>query len=90
MVDMLLSFPILSRSSNKEVFVYVFPSIGHLSAIKHGVQAHLNVVVKIIAGFVLLDICLDVVIKPLVEGTLATVVQELSVDCFSRSHILLC
>ena len=59
---------------NEKVFVSIFPSIGHSSAINDVVQARLNLVVEIIEGFALLGTSLNVVTKLFAEGALKTIV----------------
>ena len=59
---------------NEEVFVSVFLSIGHSSAINDVIQARLNPVVEIIEGFALLGVSLNIVGKLLAEGALLMVV----------------
>ena len=75
-------------SGNEEIFLSIFLSIGHLSALKDIIQPGLNLVVEIIEGFALLCATWNVVTKVLAGGTLAMVVWEVGVDWYRLSNIL--
>ena len=62
------------------MFVSVFRSVRHASAVNDVIQARLHLVVEIIESFALLGACLDVMCKLLAEGVLVTVVWEVGVD----------
>ena len=74
----------------REVFIAVFPSIEHSSAVNDVVQAGLNSLLVIIEGFTLLDIGLHVVTKLLTEGALTMVLWESSVDWCRFNSIPFC
>ena len=59
--------------SNEEVFISVFLSIGHSSAVNNIIQPGLNSVVEIIESFALLGAGLNVVTKFLAEGALSMI-----------------
>ena len=70
---------------NEEIFVYIFPSIGHPSAVNNVIQAGLNSIIEIIEDFALLGASLNIVIRLLPEGALLTVVWEVGIDwCWFR------
>ena len=58
---------------NKEVFVSVFPFIGHPSTVHDVIQDVWNSVVESTETLELHDMGLDIVTKPVVEYTLVTV-----------------
>ena len=87
LIGFLHSQSLVDPLGNEEVFVSIFPSIGHLSAINNVIQARLNLVVEIIEGFALLDAGLDIVSKLLAEGALSTVAWEVGVDWCRFSNI---
>ena len=65
---------------NEKVFISIFLSIVHSSAVNNVIQAGLNSVVDIIESFALLGVGLNVTTKLLVEGVLSTIVWEVKVD----------
>ena len=65
---------------DEEIFVFVFLSVGHSSALNDVIQSYFNSVVEVIEGFVLLGPGLDIVSKLLAEGALATVVWKVVID----------
>ena len=71
---------LINLLGNKKVFVSVFPSIRHLSAINDVMQARLNAVVEIIVYFLLLGACLNIVTKIPAEGTLTTIIEKFGID----------
>ena len=80
MIGFLHSGSLVNPLGNEEVFVCVLPSIWHLSAVNDVIQTRLNSVVEIIESFTLLDAGLNVMTKPLAEGTLSTIVWKVGVD----------
>ena len=73
-----------------EVFIVTFPSIRQSSAMNDIIQAVLKSVVEIVKGFTVLDAGLDVRTKVLIEGTLTTIVREVSVNQCRFRDIPLC
>ena len=78
---------LLDPLGNEEVFVSVFPSVGHPFAVNDVIQAGLNLVVEIIESFVLLGAGLDILSKLLAEGVLSTIVWEVGLDWCRISNI---
>ena len=71
----------------EDVFIFIFPSIGHSSTVNDVIQGGFNWVVEIIEAFILLGACLNVVTKLLAEGVLSTVVWEVGVNLCRLSNI---
>ena len=80
LISFLHSQSLVDSLGNEEVFVSVFLSIGHTSAVNDLSQGVLNPVVEIIVRFSHLDTGLDVVAKLVVKGALVTIVWEGSID----------
>ena len=80
LIGFLHSLSLVDPLGNEEVFISIFPSIGHSSTVNDVIQAGWNSVVEIIGSFVLLGASLNVMTKLLAEGALATIVWEIGVD----------
>ena len=87
LISFLQSCPLIDPLGTEEVFVSIFLSIGHLSAINDIIQGRLNSVVDIIESFALLVAGLDIVTKLVAEVALATVVCQVAVDCCRFSDL---
>ena len=79
-IDILHSQSLVDLLGKEEIFVSVFPSVGHSSAVNDVIQAWLNYIVEVIEYFAILGTGLDIVSKLLAEGALTTVVWEVGVD----------
>ena len=80
LIGFLYSRSLVDPLCNEEVFVSVFPSIGHSSTINNVIQAMLKLVVEIIEGLAFLGAGLNVATRFLTEGALSTVVWKVGVD----------
>ena len=74
LISFLHSGSLVDPLSNKDVFISVFPSIGHLSAVNDFIQHWLIPVVEIIKCFALLGAGLDGITTRLAENSLSTLV----------------
>ena len=80
LIAFLHSWSLIDPLCNEKVFISIFPSIRHSSAVTDVIQAGFNLVVEIIESFALRGASLNVVTKLLAEGALSMVLWEVGVD----------